>query len=122
MPAQDRQLRSLPVTGFTELFRAQASSAWRATKTWPLKYANWLDKLGQWLGERGPQSNLLGYTGFFSALLLPIIGSLISMLVVLAGECFIVGYALLTSALWGVGAVVEIGPRALRRTVRRVRR
>jgi hypothetical protein len=106
------------VSRFTELFRAQALSAWRATKGWPLKYANWLDTLGQWLRERGPKNNLLGYTGFVSALLLPIIGSLISVLVVLVAEFILVGYALLTSALWGVGAAIEIGPRTVRRAIR----
>jgi hypothetical protein len=74
--------------------------------------------LGQWLGERGPRGNLLGYTGFFSACLLPIIASFISVLVVLVAEFVIVGYALLTSALWGVGAAVEIGPRTVRRAIR----
>lgn len=109
------------MSGFTELARAQALSAWRATKGWPLKYAGWMDTLGQWLGERGPRNNLLGYTGFFSAFLLPIVAAVISVFVVLVGEFLIVGYALSTSALWAIGAVIELGPRTVHRAVRQAR-
>jgi hypothetical protein len=109
------------VSEFTDLFREQALSAWRAARGWPLKYATQVEKLGRWVSERGPKNNLLGYTGFFSAILLPIIGSFISVLLVLVAELVIVGYALLTSALWGLGAAIEIGPRTVRRAIRQAR-
>ena len=97
-------------------------SAWRANKGWPLKYANWLDKLGKRLAGNGP-GDALGGSGPYQAvgfgILLPIIGSFVSVFVVLIAEFIIVGYALLTSALWGVGAAVEIPPRVVRRVVMR---
>ena len=103
-----------------ELFRAHALSAWRATKGWPLKYANWVDKLGASLSGNGP-GDALGGSGPYQAVgfgvLLPIIGSFVSVFVVLIAEFIIVGYALVTTALWGVAAATEIPLRAIRRAV-----
>jgi len=82
-------------------------SAWRATKEWPAKYAQWQDE--RWL----PSSPVLvfGLSYLF-----------VNLIVVLVLEFIVVGYALLTSALWGVGAAGEIGPRTVRRVVRQVRK
>lgn len=91
---------------FEVLFRAQASSAWRATGVWPAKYAKWKNE--RWL----PSSPVLAFGLWYIV---------VDLIVVLAAELIIVGYALLTSALWGVGAAIELPLRAAHRAVRRGR-
>lgn len=108
------------MTGVTELLRARALGGWHAIKGWPVSYANWLDKLGDRLARNGP-GDALGGSGPYQAVgfgvLLPMIGSVISVFVVLIAEVIIIGYALLMSALWALAAAIELPSRVIRRTV-----
>jgi hypothetical protein len=81
-------------------------SAWRATGAWPAKYAQWKDE--RWL----PSSPVLLFGVWYVV---------INLIVVLTLEFIVVGYALVTSGLWGVGAAVETPLRAVYRVVRQGR-
>lgn len=92
------------MTGFTEPIRAQASSAWHATGTWPDKFSSWQD-------ERAlPTSPVLVFGLSYVV---------ISLIIVLVGEFLIVVYALLTSMLWILAAALELPLRAARRALTR---
>lgn len=83
---------------FTTACRDQATEAWRAATSWPDRYANW--KKGPSVGDRA-QRGCLGF------LIFGIVYVFVPLMVFVCVETVLLAYALLFSALWGVGTVVE---------------
>lgn len=86
------------MSGFTSACQGQATAAWKAAGAFPEKYSTW--KKEPSLGGRA-QRGCLGF------LIFGIIYVIVPLMVFLAVEAAIVAYALLLSALWGVGAVID---------------
>lgn len=86
------------MSGFTSACQRQAAASWTAAGAFPEKYSAW--KKGPSLGGRA-QRGCLGF------LIFGIVYIVVPLMVFLAVEAAIVAYALLMSALWGIGAVVD---------------
>jgi hypothetical protein len=80
---------------------AAAKSAWTAAGGWLTKYGNWQDERRKRSAGQKAGSGCLGF------LLFGFIYFFIPIIVVLAVELVIVSWALIASALWGVGAAVD---------------
>lgn len=89
------------MSGFTDTFRGQAQGGWRAAGSWMTKYGKWQDERRQRTIGQKAGSGCLGFLLFgFVYFFIPII-------VVLGVEIVIVAWAVLATALWGLGATVD---------------
>ena len=86
------------MSDFTVGCRQHATAAWSAAGSFPDKYAQW--KKGPSVGGRA-QRGCLGFLIFGIAYIV------VPLMVFLCVEIVVVGYALLLTLLWGIGASVD---------------
>lgn len=86
------------MSGFTASCRAQALGAWNAAGSWPERYGAW---------KHGPSAGGRAQRGCLGFLIFGIAYIVVPMLILVCVETVLVGYALIASALWGVGSMVD---------------
>jgi hypothetical protein len=86
------------MSAFTAARRDQKQSAWKAATSWPDRYAAW---------KKGPSLSGRAQRGCLGTLIFGVVYIFMPLLVFLCVETVLLAYALLMSALWGIGAIVD---------------
>ncbi|MGH7690210.1 MAG: hypothetical protein ACREN3_11445 [Gemmatimonadaceae bacterium] len=86
------------MSDFTAACEHQARTAWGAAMSWPDRYAKW---------KNAPSLSGRAQRGCLGMLIFGVVYVFVPLIVFVCVETVLLGYALLASVLWGVGAVVD---------------